>query len=136
MFIILFIVQHEFLDISSVTSFLSYISLEIKSIDSFAGLFPVFYVSIAECWIAHPYFFNYTDFFYIRPCWVIFLTERRNGFECCKREMLSSYAADVPLWVSAELQSFAIVDGDKSLGHCPIILIRERAEPIFKWAAK
>ena len=34
--------------------------------------------------------------------------------------------------LSAELQSFAIVDGDKSLGHCPIILIRERAEPIFK----
>ena len=49
MFIILFIVQHEFLDISSVTSFLSYISPEIKSIDSFAGFFPVFYVSIAEC---------------------------------------------------------------------------------------
>jgi len=38
--------------------------------------------------------------------------------------------------LSAELQSFAIVDGDKSLGHCPIILVRERTEPIFEWAAK
>jgi len=38
--------------------------------------------------------------------------------------------------LSAELQSFAIVDDDKSLGHCPIILVRERTEPIFEWAAK
>jgi len=37
----------------------------------------------------------------------------RKTIKFCKKEMLSSYIPDIPLGESAQLQSFAIVDGDK-----------------------